>query len=214
MAHSRLLHSLSQSFRARRMDRFQSMFHVTERTRVLDVGGSPEIWEVAGVRPNLTFANLPRALEASSNGARQVGADGCMLPFRDNAFDVVFSNSVIEHVGGLDKQRKFAAEIARVGRSFWVQTPNRGFPIESHLLLPFVHQLPKAWRPAIVNRFTGWELLFHPTASQRQYYLHHFLHELRLLSAADLQSLFPDSELVREKVCGLTKSLIAVRVRA
>jgi len=196
------------------MDRFQEMFHVTERTRVLDVGGSPEIWELAAVRPNVTMANFPSALEASGHSLVQVGADGCLLPFRDDAFDIVFSNSVIEHVGSADNQRKFAAEIARVGRSFWVQTPNRGFPIESHLLLPFVHQLPEKWRPAIVNRFTGWELLFRPTDAQKQYYLHHFLHELRLLSASDLQSLFPNSEVVRERVFGLTKSLIAVRIRA
>ncbi|HEV2200322.1 MAG TPA: methyltransferase domain-containing protein [Bryobacteraceae bacterium] len=194
------------------MDRFQKMFRLTETTRVLDVGGSPEIWRLA-VQPNLTMVNVPRAL-AADHSVPQVGADGCLLPFRDDAFDVVFSNSVIEYVGSVDDQRKFAAEVARVGRSFWVQTPNRGFPVESHMLLPFVHQLPERWRPAIVNRFTGWELLFRPTESQKQYYLHHFLHELRLLSASDLQSLFPNSEVIREKVFGLTKSLIAVRICA
>jgi len=65
-----------------------------------------------------------------------------------------------------------------------------------------------------VNRFTGWELLFRPTDLQRQYYLHHFLHDVRLLSASELQGLFPNSEVVREKVLGMTKSLIAVRMRA
>ena len=196
------------------MERFHQMFGVTERTRVLDVGGLSEIWQLAPVRPHLTLVNFPSSLQASGPSVLQVGADGCMLPFRDYAFDIVFSNSVIEHVGSVENQRKFAAEIARVGRSFWVQTPNRGFPIESHLLLPFVHQLPEEWRPAIVSRFTGWELLFRPTESQRQYYLHHFLHELRLLSASEMQSLFPSSEMVREKVFGMTKSLIAVRMRA
>jgi len=211
MPDSRILRHLLRTFRVRRMRLFQQVFHVTGQTRVLDVGGSPEIWDYAAVRPNLTIVNLPSAIERLDRVTAQVAADGCLLPFRDQAFDIVFSNSVIEHVGDIAQQRRFSREIARVGRCYWVQTPNRGFPIEQHLLLPFVHQLPLSWRPPIVKRLTGWELIARPSPAQREYYIHHFLHELRLLNAADLRDLFPDSRLLSEKVCGLTKSLIAVR---
>ena len=63
---------------------------------------------------------------------------------------------MIEHVGDAQSQRRFAREVARVGRAYWVQTPNRWFPVEQHLLTPFVHWLPKPWQRWIVPRFTVW----------------------------------------------------------
>ena len=67
-----------------------------------------------------------------------------MPEFTTGEFDVVFSNSVIEHVGDFDDQRRMADEVRRVGRRFFVQTPNRWFPLEVHTRLPFVHWLPDA----------------------------------------------------------------------
>ena len=193
------------------MSRFQREFRITEKTRILDVGGSAEIWRYASVQPNLTIVNFPSALETVDHPQVQVAADGCMLPFRDNDFDIVFSNSVIEHVGSVENQRKFAQEIARVGKSYWVQTPNRGFPIEQHMLLPFVHLLPRKWQPLIVNRFTGWEFAVRPSKAQRDFYIHHFLYELKLLNASDLQKLFPEAQVVSERFFVFKKSLIAIR---
>ena len=73
---------------------------------------------------------------------RYVQADALELPFEDGAFDVVFSNAVIEHVGGREEQRRFASECVRVARRTFVTTPNRWFPLEVHTLLPLVHWLP------------------------------------------------------------------------
>jgi hypothetical protein len=133
--------------------------------------------------------------------------DGCALPYGDGAFDIVFSNSVIEHLGTAERQKKFAAELRRVGRSLWVQTPAKSFPIESHLLTPFIHYLPVAARVKLLRRFTTWGLLTKPSPQQ----VEAFLAEVRLLSASEMQALFPDCTLVRERVIGLSKSYIAVR---
>ena len=73
-----------------------------------------------------------------------VQGDACALPFADGAFDVVFSNAVIEHVGDRDRQRRFVAEALRVGRRVFLTTPNRWFPVEVHTRLPLVHWLPDA----------------------------------------------------------------------
>ena len=73
-----------------------------------------------------------------------VQADALALPFEDGAFDIVFSNAVIEHVGGEDEQRRFVAEALRVGRRAFITTPNRWFPVEVHTRLPLVHWLPDA----------------------------------------------------------------------
>ena len=125
-------------------------------------------------------------------------ADGTQLPFEDRSFPIVFSNSVIEHVPkGL--QPAFAREIRRVGDRYFVQTPNRWFPIEPHYQMPFVHFLPERALRALNKRFTmGWR-------KKGEWY------ETTLLSAADLRRLFPDATIHRERVLGMTKSLMAVR---
>jgi SAM-dependent methyltransferase len=193
------------------MAHFQRTFKVTERTTVLDVGGSPLIWQFAGIHPKLTFLNLPPAINDGRGEANLVGGDGRTLPFRDGAFDIVFSNSTIEHVGTTADQQAFANEIARVGKRYWVQTPNRRFPFEMHVMLPFVHFLPRKWQRAIVMRFTGWELLVPHTQDVRRDYLEHFLTELRLLDAREMQRLFPQARIERETFLGLPKSLIAYK---
>ena len=71
-----------------------------------------------------------------------VQGDACALPFDDGAFDIVFSNAVIEHVGGHERQRLFVSEALRVGRRVFITTPNRRFPVEVHTRLPLVHWLP------------------------------------------------------------------------
>jgi len=190
---------------------FEKTFEISPRTRILDIGGSPSIWEFLSVRPRLTILNLPSAIERAEH-VECIAADGCLLPFKDAAFDIVFSNSVIEHVGDRADQQKFADEIARVGQSYWVQTPNRGFPIELHLILPFIHYLPKAWQRPIVERFTVWQLLVRPSKEEREFYIAHFLHQLKLLNESDLRSLFPGATILSERLLGFVKSNIAVRL--
>ncbi|MDZ4801532.1 MAG: methyltransferase domain-containing protein [Bryobacteraceae bacterium] len=184
---------------------------VSDATTVLDVGGTPETWTGLGVRPRVTLLNMPRAGVGPDAGFVCVGADGCRLPFADGAFDVVFSNSVIEHVGSEERQRDFAEEVRRVGRSYWVQTPNYWFPIEAHLLTPGVHFLPKTWQRAVLERGSVWEWLEKPSADRREFYIEHFLNDIRLLGAGELRALFPGARIVRERSIGLTKSLVAVK---
>ena len=203
--------SLSRRFRRRRMQRFVRECRITADTRVLDIGGTPDNWEFVAIPPRLVLLNMPRAKAELAGAAQWVAGDGRSLPFRDSAFDVVFSNSVIEHVGDAASQQRFASEVARVGRTYWVQTPNRWFPVEQHLLTPFVHWLPKRWQAAVVRRFTVWSALTRPTPDRRDFYIEHFLRDIRLLSGRQVQALFPGARIVRERFLGLTKSLIAVR---
>lgn len=182
---------------------------LTKDTRVLDVGGTIDIWRLAPVMPKLVLLNQARARSEIGPGESVVLGDGMHLPFADQSFDLVFSNSVIEHVGGRAEQAVFAAELARVGKRYWVQTPNRYFPIEHHVLTPFVHWLPRAWQTAILRRFSIWSIVTRHDLKQREFYINHYLNSIRLLSASDLGALFPGATIVRERFLGWTKSLIA-----
>lgn len=207
----RVVASLSQRFRRRRMRWFLEQMRVTAHTRILDVGGSPETWQHLPVSPQVTLVNIPMSITEAVCALPWVAADGCALPFRDGAFDIVFSNSVIEHVGDPARQDAFARETRRVGKRYFVQTPCRDFPVEQHLFLPLVHWLPRRWQQRIVSRFTVWEWLARPRPDQRAFYLRHYLEDIRLLGAGEMQKLFPDGVVRRERLLGMVKSLIAMR---
>jgi len=203
--------AVSLRFRRRRMERFAREFAIAPATRILDVGGAPETWDLLPVRPRVTLLNTPRTKDEMARAAAWVAADGRALPFRDAAFDIVFSNSVIEHVGDAESQRRFAAEAMRVGRGFWVQTPNRRFPVEQHLLTPFIHWLPRRMQCWLAPRFTLWSVIARPSEDRRRFYLDHYLNEVRLLDARELRALFPGAALLRERAFGITKSLVVMR---
>jgi SAM-dependent methyltransferase len=139
----------------------------------------------------------PESTSPASN-VKVVEADARDLPFPDRSFDVAFSNSVIEHMAPVD-QAAFASEVRRVADRYFVQTPNRWFPVEPHYQLPLFQFLPRSAQKALNARFAlGWQ-------GRGQW------EEITLLSARSLRRLFPDAEIHRERVMGLTKSLMAVR---
>src|ERR1035441_6581078 len=137
----RLKRIFTSYFRKRRHANFAQEFAGC-RT-ILDVGGTPEMWHtIPGLKASITILNSdPRELRNRTSHC--VVGDGTNLPFPDKAFDLVFSNSVIEHLGTLERQRAFAREMLRTGRRVYCQTPNRWFPIEVHYLGAFFHWLPK-----------------------------------------------------------------------
>jgi 2-polyprenyl-3-methyl-5-hydroxy-6-metoxy-1,4-benzoquinol methylase len=189
-------------WREQRYRLFEQLCAVTPADRIIDVGAG---WGAALERFNdrnpIVAVDLrpdPGSPWLSTSNVTVATADGTALPFADREFDVAFSNSVIEHVPRA-LQPRFAAEIRRVAGRYYVQTPNRWFPIEPHYQLPLFQFLPERLRKALNRRFTlGWQ-------ARGQW------EEITLLGEADLRRLFPDAEIHREKVLGLTKSLIAVR---
>ena len=197
---------LSAHFRSGRMLRFESAFGLTKDTSVLDLGGTSFNWQFVSARPRLTILNMEPTMREPGE-ARWVIGDGKYLPFARHAFDVVYSNSVIEHVGDRQSQVRLAEECRRVGRRFYVQTPNRLFPIEPHVLTPFFHWMPRGVQRCLIRNFTVWGWMARPSRE----YCDRFLEQTNLLSEADLRRLFPDVEIWKERFMGLTKSLIAVR---
>lgn len=192
-------------FRTNRMRQFRQLFDLTAETRILDVGGSEFNWWLLPFLPNLTVMNL--AVPRESNFAWIV-ADGRYIPFKDGVFDVVYSNSVIEHLGVIENQRLFAAECRRVGLRYYVQTPNKWFFMEPHLITPFVHWLPHRIQRILLRNFTVWGWITRPTSE----YCESFMKEVRLLDERELKQLFPKCKIYREYFLGFVKSIIAVKI--
>jgi len=198
-------------FRQQRMKTFYESLGITSKTKILDVGGSPFIWEIAANHglpriESITCLNLfDMDRSTFPSNVQWVVGDGRSLPFADNEFDVVFSNSVIEHLGGIESQVSFAKEIQRVGREYFVQTPDPRFFIEPHYLSPFVHWLPVDIRRKVTRFGTTWGLLEHPSRGQ----IEDRLMEIRLVHQKEFKQMFPGAEIITERWLGMPKSLIA-----
>jgi hypothetical protein len=187
------------------MRAFVKMFGVDETTNIVDVGGYEFNWSLIPQSPKVTFVNLEDE-EWEKGRFRKVKGDGRHLQLADRSFDIAYSNSVIEHVGSWDDQMAFAGEIRRIAPRYYVQTPNKWFFVEPHLIAPWVHFLPKRILRRLVRRFTIWGLVTRPDQAK----VDNFLSSIRLLDKRDMQRLFPDANIIEEKFCGMTKSLVAV----
>ena len=191
----------TRRWREQRYRLFMTECAVEPDEQILDVGAGE-----GGALERFNTTNPITAVDLSTDGGGWLEAenvtvqyaDGTQLPFPDRSFPVVFSNSVIEHVPKA-LQPAFAAEIRRVGERYFVQTPNRWFPIEPHYQMPLLHFLPERAQRALNKRFTmGFR-------TKGEWY------ETTLLTARQLSKLFPEAQIHREKRFGLTKSLMAVR---
>ena len=196
-------------FRSRRLKQLKQLIPaINTPIRILDVGGDISYpWEALNTPAQVTILNISLP-EASKRDQRYdyVQGDGCSLPYDDKSFDLIFSNSVIEHVGGWDRQIKFSREIMRVGKAFYIQTPNRKFFIEPHLIAPFIHWLPYKIERLLVRWLSIWGWVARPT----QQYIDEFLLGTFLLDFKQIQNLFVNSEIYKEKFWGMAKSFIVV----
>ena len=124
-----------------------------------------------------------------------------MREFRENQFDVVYSNSVIEHVGDIEDMLKMAREVRRVGRWYFLQTSNLFFPMEPHFLFPLFQFLPISCRVYLVRHFNlGWVgRVPDSEGAERK------VRSIHLLSKADLRFLFPDANITTEKLFWIDK---------
>jgi hypothetical protein len=195
-------------FRRRRMERFLATFRPSATTRILDLGGTPFNWTTVACPAQVTLLNLdPPAEGALPANLAWARGDATALEYADGAFDICFSNSVVEHLGSRERQERFAREAGRVAGRLWIQTPARCFPVEPHLITPFVHYLPRALQRRALRNLTVWGLITRPGRRE----VDEFLASTRLLDLGEMRSLFPDCRIARERFVGLTKAYVAVR---
>jgi SAM-dependent methyltransferase len=186
---TRLASPLAARARAKRHERLFDLTGLRSDMRVVDLGSGP-----LGLRafaPRLDVTGVDRLPKPEYPGPFVQADVTGRLPFADGEFDLAYCSSLIEHLPP-SARPGFAAEVGRVARGWFVQTPAVTFPIEPHALLPFAHWLPvKIRRPYWrLGATGGWE-------------------EIHLLGRREIEALFGPAQ--RERVGPLTKSWVCVR---
>jgi SAM-dependent methyltransferase len=187
---TRLASPLAARARAKRHERFFHLTRITRQSRIVDLGSGP-----LGLRafaPELDVTGVDRLPKPEYPGSFVQADVTARLPFDDGEFDLAYSSSLIEHLAPRERAA-FAAEVRRVARGWFVQTPAFSFPIEPHALLPFAHWLPPRarrgyWRLGVAG---DWE-------------------DVALLRRREMADLFGEPVLA-ERTLGLAKSWISVR---
>ena len=190
------------------MRNFVKLYKISNDTHIIDVGNTPFNWGLIDLTPDVTLINI-EGEEWERPRMRLIVYDGNKLPFDDETFDFCYSNSVIEHVGPQQQINKFAKEIRRIAPAYYVQTPNRHFFVEPHFICLFIHWLPFKIKRKVMRHFSLWGLTERPSQEE----IDHELEAIHLLTLQEMRELFPDATILRERVFGMTKSIIAIRTK-
>lgn len=204
--------SLSTRMRNRRFVFFRKLVDELPRPlSILDVGGSVSFWQRAefdnepGI--SLTLLNIGRPQTLPSNMTFVTGDARNMPQFANGEFDIVFSNSTIEHVGDFGDQSRMAQEVQRIGKRYFVQTPNYYFPIEPHFLFPGFQFLPIATRVWLLMNFGFSRKGKYTDRAVAQA----DVESIRLLTTGEMRQLFPGAEIYKEYFAGLVKSIVSYK---
>lgn len=204
------VNSVSYKLRNRRKILFLEFISNLKRpVKILDLGGSEYFWR------NLNLINLNDIQILLLNTEFQdvknfsnidfINKDVRDLSeFSDNEFDVVHSNSLIEHLSTYDEQKKLAAEIQRIGKNYFIQTPNYYFPVEPHFLYPFFQFFSKEKKIALIQKKDlGWY-----KKQENMDKAEALASSIRLMKKSELENIFKNPKIHSEKYFLFTKSFI------
>ncbi|MBK8551911.1 MAG: class I SAM-dependent methyltransferase [Ignavibacteria bacterium] len=202
--------SISKQLREKRLKFFSEFCSRFEKpVNILDLGGSDYHWRNSEFINNkdfhITVVNTEEQNTKELRNFSFIKRDVTDLKFfEDKEYDVVYSNSLLEHINNFDEQRKLAEEVMRIGRHYFVQTPNYYFPVEPHFLFPFFQFLPAEMKVNLIKKYDlGW---FKKEVDAVR--ANELANSVRLLKERELKKIFPNGKIFYEKYFLLKKSFI------
>lgn len=176
---------------------------------ILDLGGSDYHWRNSRFRDNknfqITIVNTELQNIKDISNMSFIKKDVRDLDYFDDIeFDLVYSNSLFEHINNFEEQKKLAGEIQRIGKHYFIQTPNYYFPLEPHFLFPFFQFMPDSIRTKLIMKHDlGWFKKQVDESKARE-----LASSVRLLRKSELKKMFPGGKIFTEKYLLLNKSFI------
>lgn len=211
----RFIHPVTSHFRQKRGEFLKMNFPEMNEWKICDLGGSRHFWEKLAIDKfplsNITIYNISedetQSIVPSEGKVDEIAVviyDGKKIPAEDVAFDLIVCNSVLEHVPP-EQRANLVAEMRRVAKHVFIQTPAYEFIIEPHFIMPFVHWLPRELGYWVVH-ISPWRFLSRPTPETIAGYYWNTL----LLTKGEIESLFPTESIQSEKFLGATKSYYVI----
>lgn len=210
-----LFSKLSYISRRRKLELFYQLIKPSAQSRILDIGAEVEPfgerslqfidsypWKENIAAVNISEEHVTRIRDYYPEIDTRIG-DACNLPWPEKYFDAVYSNAVIEHVGSFEDQKKMAAEVERVGKCWFITTPNRWYPFEFHMQLPFITWLP-------CHGYLWFGRLVSYDHVRQKYCFGAKRSDTRLLSTNDLRKCFPTSKIIKQRVTFMAETLVVV----
>jgi Methyltransferase domain len=200
--------SIAERMRLRRWELMRARLPDLLEMTVVDLGGTMSWWARAPVRPrHVTVVNLAPS-DATVPWVTSVAGDACQadILLAGQSFDLAFSNSLIEHVGGHRARSALARVIRSLAPRYLVQAPYRYFPLEPHWLFPGLQFAPLPVRRRVAALW--------PLGHTRGWDDSQILDEVmstELFGATEMRAYFPDGRLYWERFLGLPKSMIVIR---
>lgn len=202
--------SISFKLRKKRLEFFSKFCETIEKpVRILDLGGSDYHWRNSDFKDNksfhITLINTEVQNIKDFRNISFIKRDVRDLTFFDDKeYDVVYSNSMFEHLNKFEEQKKIAGEVIRIGKHYFIQTPNYYFPVEPHFLFPFFQFLSDDLKTKLVSKYSqGWYNKQTDESKARR-----LATSIRLLKKNEIMRIFPGSKIYSEKYFFLNKSFI------
>ena len=181
--------------------------------KILDIGGDIQYWKNIGWQHPACKIHLLNLYESKvpENESQQFSSsvgNGLSLEYKKGEVDLIFSNSVIEHVGSYENQQIFAGEVRRVSDKYIVQTPSIWFPLEPHSLIPLFQFLPHPIRALLIMTFN---INYFPKAKTYKAAII-VSHSTLMFTHKRFKQLFPEAEIQVERFFGIPKSYTAIKL--
>jgi hypothetical protein len=201
--------SLTVKFRLKRFQVFEEFIKNIACQNILDVGGTQSYWETMGLEKvqkyNISLLNLSKEITTSANFVSFIGNAIDLSEFKNGSYDIVFSNSVIEHLSTFERQKIMADEVLRVGKHYFIQTPYKYFFMEPHYMFPFFQLMPLAVKAFLLKHFNLGSRKRIGNINES----YEVAKSIRLLSISEMKLLFPGARIIKERFLFFTKSIIA-----